>query len=136
MAKKAALGVLEFGDTPTAIGELREWNTTGEPAEIDTTVMGSGNARFQPGAIRKQVECSLFFEDPDDAGQALIRAQLGNDTPQTVSVYPFGKTTGKAVLSGKAFVMRENSSGAADGAVEMEALFSSDENGLTWSTVP
>lgn len=136
MAKKAAFGVLEFGDTPTVIGELRSWNSTAEPAEIDTTVMGSGNARSQPGAIRKGIECTLFFEDPDDAGQALIRAQLGNDAAQTVSLYPFGKTTGKAVLSGKAFVMRENSSGEADGAVEMEATFSADENGLTWGTVP
>ena len=136
MAKKAALGVIEFGDTPVAVGELRSWNQTDEPAEIDTTVMGTGNARFQPGARRHSIEVELFFEDPDDAGQALIRAQNGVDTPQAVALFPFGKTTGKAQLTGNAFVMGANHSGNADGAVEMTATFSGDEAGLTWGTVP
>ena len=135
MAKKGAFGELAFGDTPSVVGELRSWDASNEAAEIDTTVMGSGNARFQPGAIRGQIEAEVFYEDPDDAGQALIIAQLGNDTPQTVSLYPFGNTTGKAVLSGKAFVMSNRFTANADGAVEMSLTLSGDENGLAWGTV-
>ena len=138
MAKKAGFGVLEFGDTPVVIGELRSWTNTSEAAERDTTVMGAGNQRVEPGSISHRVECELYFEDPDDAGQALIRTQLGNETPQTLSLYPFGNTTGKAVLSGNAYVMTANSAGpeGADGSVEMSAAFAADDAGFTWGTVP
>ena len=136
MAVRGALGVIEFGDTPTAVGEIRSWNQTAEPNEIDTTVMGTGNARFIPGAVRHQIEVELFFEDPEDAGQALIRSQNGVSTPQAVALFPFGKTTGKAQLTGNAYVMGANHSSAADGAVEMTCTFTSDEAGFTWGTVP
>ena len=137
MAKKAVLGVIEYGDTPAIVGELRGWDVAREAAEIDTTVMNAGgNARFQPGAIRGTVTMRLFFEDPDDAGQALLRGQVGSDTPQDVSVYPFGNTTGKAYITGKGFVMSESSTGEADGAVEVEYTVSGDESGLAWQTVP
>lgn len=135
-AVRGAFGVVEFGDTPAAVGELRSWNQTAEPNEINTTVMGSGNARFIPGAVRHQVECEMFFSDPEDAVQALIRAQNGNSTAQSVALYPFGKTTGKAQLTGKAYVMGANHSSAADGAVQMTCTFTSDTAGLTWGTVP
>lgn len=136
MAKKAAFGAVQFGDTPLLVGELRGWDTGREPSEIDTTVMGTGNARFQPGAIRSTVTIRLFFEDPDDAGQALLRTEVGSDTPQVISVYPFGITTGKAYLTGNGFVMGENATGEADGAVEIEYSVSGDENGLAWATAP
>ena len=135
MAKRGAFGVVEFGTSPTVVGELRNWNQTSEPNEIDTTVMGTGKARFIPGAIRDQVEVEIYFEDPEDAGQALIRTQNGSDTPQALALYPFGKTTGKAALTGIAYVMGANHSASADGAVEMTCTFTSDENGFTWGTV-
>ena len=135
MAKKGSLGVIEFGDTPAIVGELRSWRQQSEAQEIDTTVMGTGNARFQPGAVREQIECDLFFEQAD-AGQVLILAQLANDTPQNVSLYPRGNTTGEAVFSGKAFVMNASTNADADGAIEMSTTFSFDENGGTWGTVP
>jgi len=132
MAKKAALGVIEFGDTPSAVGELRSWEQTSEAAEIDTTVMGTGNARFQPGSIRHVINAELFFEYAD-AGQALLIAELGADTPQTVSLYPQGKGTGLPVATGKAFVMNTNTQGQADGAIEMTTSLPSDEDGYAWS---
>lgn len=135
MAKKASLGVIEFGDTPAAVGEVRSWRSTRAAAEVDTTIMGTGNARFQPGSIRNSVECDLFFEFAD-AGQALIRAQLANDTPQDVSLYPQGIGSGLPVLTGKAFVMNDDAEGQADGAIEMSATFQFDENGSTWSAQP
>ena len=137
MAKKAGFGVVEYGDTPVVLGELRSWDTNQEAADRDTTVMGSGTARIEPGSITHTVEVELYFEDPDDAGQALLRTQLGNETPQDLGVYPFGKTTGKAALTGKAYVMRNNSSGpeGADGSVQMSVRFTSDAAGLSWGTV-
>ena len=132
MAKKAALGVIEFGDTPTAVGEVRSWEQTSEANEIDTTVMGTGNARFQPGSIRHTINAELFFEYAD-AGQALIIAQLGNDTPQDVALYPQGKGSTLPVASGKAFIMNTNTAGQADGAIEMTVSMPSDENGYAWT---
>ena len=134
-AVRGAFGVVEFGDTPAAIGELRSWNQTAEPNEIDTTVMGSGNARFIPGAVRHQIECEMFFSDPADAVQVLIRSQNGSSTPQAVALYPFGKTTGKASLTGNAYVMGANHTSTADGAVEMSCTFTSDSAGFVWGTV-
>lgn len=133
MAKKASLGVIEFGDTPTAVGDLRNWRQVSAANEIDTTIMGTGNARIQPGAVRNSVECDLFFEY-SDAGQALIIAQLANDTPQTISLYPQGVGSTLPVLSGKVFVMNNDTSGQADGAIEMQATFQADEDGLAWTT--
>lgn len=138
MAKKAGFGVIEYGDTPVVLGELRSWDSQNEAAERDTTVMGAGVQRIEPGSISYRVEAEVYFEDPDDAGQALVRTQLGNETPQALALFPFGKTTGKAQLTGNAYVMRANSSGpeGADGSVEMSVSFSADAAGLTWGTVP
>ena len=135
MAKKGSLGVIEFGDTPAVVGELRSWRLPREAAEIDTTVMGTGNARFQPGAVRSQAETSVFYEAAD-AGQLLARAQLANDTPQALALYPQGKTTGQPSITGNAFVMSDNLSADADGAIEGEINFSFDEGGVTFGTVP
>ena len=136
MANKAALGVIEFGDTPAAVGEVRSWSAPGEANEIDTTVMGTGFASFVPGTINTRLECELFFEF-SDAGQALILAQLGNDTPQDVSLFPQGKTSGLPQLTGKATVMSFSPSGAADGAIEMTVNFAGDgANPLVWSAQP
>lgn len=136
MAKKAALGVIEFGDTPAAVGEIRSWNAPSEANEIDVTVMGTSYASFVPGTINARVECELFFEQAD-AGQALILAQLGADTPQALALYPQGKTSGLAQLTGSATVMSYNASGAADGAIEMQVTFAGDGAApLVWGTFP
>ena len=138
MAKKAGFGVLEFGSTPTVVGELRSWNVNQEAAERDTTIMGAGQQRVEPGSVSNRIEGTVYYEDPDDAGQALIRTNVGSETTQLVSLYPFGNTTGKAVLSGQAYVMRFNTSGpeGADGSVEADFLFTADAAGFTWGTVP
>ena len=133
MATKAALGVIEFGDTPVVVGELRAWRQASDANEIDTTVMGTPNSRFQPGSVRNGVECDLFFE-PSDAGQALILTQLANDTPQAVALYPNGKGTGLPVWNAVAYVMQANTEGAAEGAIEMTTVFSADETGGAWTT--
>ena len=135
MANKAALGVIEWGDTPTVVGSLRSWSAPSEAAEIDVTVMGTNYASFIPGTINARVETELFFEDPADAGQALILAQLGNDVPQALSLYPFGKTIGLAEFTGTATVMSFSPTGAADGAVEMTVNFACDGAApLVWGT--
>ena len=69
-------------------------------------------------------------------GQTLILNQVGNETPQTLSLYPQGVGTGLPVLSGLAYVLSANAQGATDGAIEMSCAFASDENGLTWATQP
>lgn len=135
MADRAALGVIEFGDTPVAVGQVRSWTQPQEANEIDVTVMGTGNADFIPGAVRASLETELFFELAD-AGQALALAQLGNSVPQQVSLYPLGISTGLPVLKGLATVMSYSSQGAADGAIELSINFSSDSDGLIWSTQP
>ena len=132
MAKKGALGTLSWGDTPAVVGELRSWRYADEPAEIDTTVMGTGNARFQPGARRHQVEIEVFFEYAD-AGQALIIAQNGADTPQDIQLRPQGAGSGLPELTGKTYVLGYTTEAAADGAIEMTATLPSDENGLSWA---
>ena len=132
MAKKGSLGTIQWGDTPTAVGEVRSWRYGDEPAEIDTTVMGTGNARFQPGARRHQVEVELFFEYAD-AGQALIIAQNGSDTPQSITLRPQGAGSTLPELTGKTYVMGYTTEAAADGAIEMTATLPADENGLAWS---
>lgn len=132
MADRAALGVIEFGDTPAAVGEVRSWTQPQEANEIDVTVMGTGNADFIPGAIRASLECELFFEFAD-AGQALALAQLGNSVPQQVSLYPLGVGTTLPVCKGLATVMSYSSQGAADGAIELSITFSGDSDGLIWS---
>ena len=133
MANKAALGIIEFGDTPAAVGEIRSWSAPQEANEIDVTVMGTGYSSFVPGTINARVECELFFEFAD-AGQALILAQLGQDTPQDLSLFPQGKQAGLPALTGKATVMSYSSTGAADGAIEMTATFAGDgANPLTWA---
>ena len=132
MADRAALGVIEFGDTPAAVGEIRSWNQPQEANEIDVTVMGTGNADFIPGAVRASLETELFFEFAD-AGQALALAQLGNSVPQAISLFPLGVGSGLPVLAGNATVMSYNAQGAADGAIELSITFSGDSDGLTWS---
>ena len=132
MANKAALGVIEWGDTPVGMGSLRSWAAPSEAAEIDVTVMGTNYASFIPGTINARVETELFFEDPADAGQALILAQLGNDVPQALALYPFGKTIGLAQLTGKATVMSFSPTGSADGAVEMTVNFAGDGGTPLW----
>jgi len=126
MANKATQGLVEWGDTPVAVGELRSWSAPSEAAEIDVTVMGTDYASFIPGTINARVETELFFASPDDAGQALVLAQLGDDVPQTLALYPFGKSSGLKYLTGKATVMSFNPTGAADGAVEMSVTFAGD----------
>ena len=136
MANKAALGVIEWGDTPVAVGSIRSWSAPSEAAEIDVTVMGTNYASFIPGTINARVECELFFESPEDAGQALILAQLGNDVPQALSLYPFGPTIGLVELTGMATVMSFSPQGSADGAVEMTVNFSGDGAApLVWGTL-
>jgi len=136
MANKAGLGVILFGDTPTAVGEVRSWNAPGEANEIDTTVMGTGYGSFVPGNIVTRLETELFFEY-SDAGQALILAQLGQDAPQDLALHPQGTGTGLPQLTGKATVMSFSPSGAADGAIEMTANFAGDgANPLVWSAQP
>ena len=133
MANKGSLGTIQFGDTPTAVGEVRNWSAPGEANEIDTTVMGTGYGSFVPGTITTRLECELFFEYAD-AGQALILAQLGNDTPQDLVLFPQGAGTGLPQLTGKATVMSFSPSAAADGAIEMTANFAGDgANPLVWS---
>jgi len=126
MANKATQGIIEWGDTPVAVGELRSWSAPSEAAEIDVTVMGTDYASFIPGTINARVECELFFGSPEDAGQALILAQLGNDVPQTLALYPFGKGSTIAYLTGKATVMSFSPQASADGAVEMSVNFAGD----------
>jgi hypothetical protein len=132
MADRAALGVIEFGDTPAAVGEIRSYDAPSDANEIDVTVMGTGNAAFIPGAIRQALATELFFEFAD-AGQALALAQLGSSVAQTVSLYPLGVGTGLVWLTGKATVMSFNVQGAADGAIELSVNFSADSAGLVWA---
>lgn len=132
MASKAALGVIEFGDTPAVVGELRSWNAPSEANEIDTTVMGTGYSSFTPGTINARVEAAVFFAK-SDAGQALVLAQLGSDTAQDLAVFPQGKSTGLPQLTGKATVMSFSPTGAADGAIEMDITFAGDgADPLVW----
>lgn len=135
MANKAAQGVIEWGDTPTAVGSIRSWSAPSEAEEIDVTVMGTNYGSFLPGTINARVETELFFESPEDAGQALVLAQLGNDVPQTLSLYPFGKASGLAYLTGKATVLSFSPQGSVDGAVEMTVNFAGDGAApLVWGT--
>ena len=133
-ADKGALGVIEIGSGPDVIGELRSWRQPMEVTEIDTTVMGTDLARFIPGKRRDSLNCDLFF-DHDDAGQALILAQMASTTPQTVAVFPVGKGSGLPQWSANCYIMGGEVSSEADGAVEFTGVtFSSDENGGSWTT--
>lgn len=133
-AYKGAFGVIEIGAAPAVIGEVRGWRQANEANEIDTTVMGSGNARMQPGSMRNGIEADLFF-DWADAGQALIWTDLGGETPVAVSLYPQGNTQALPVWTANCYVMQSNVEAAADGAIEMTATFSTDENGGAWGVV-
>ena len=135
MAKKGAFGVFEFGTSPAVIGELRTWNYSGEANEIDTTVMGTGNARTQPGSVAHTIDCDVFWEQAD-AGQLAVQAALGSDTPQAATLYPYGNTTGLQTLTGVFFVTSVTSTATADGAVEASYSLKADENGITYGTVP
>lgn len=136
MANKAGLGVIEFGDTPTAVAEVRSYSAPGEAPEIDTTVMGTGYASSVPGNIATSLEAELFFEY-GDPGQALILGQLGNDVAQDLALFPQGKATGLPQLTGKATVRSFTTSGAADGAIELTVNFGGDgANPLVWSAQP
>ena len=135
MAKKGAFGVFEFGTSPVVVGELRTWTYAGTASEIDTTVMGTGNARTQPGAVAHTINCDVFWESAD-AGQVAVQAALGSDTPQTATLYPYGNDSGKQTLTGAFFVNEVTSTAAADGAVEASYTLSADENGITYGTVP
>lgn len=136
MAKKGIFGTLAFGDTPSVVGETRNYTYTQEANEIDVTITNpGGNAAFIPGAIRHQIEVEVFYA-PSDAGQALVQTQVGNDVPQTVTYNPFGDGSGNPTITGKATVMSNNLSSAADGAVEGTITFVSDAAGFTTGTLP
>jgi hypothetical protein len=134
MAKKGAFGEVDFGAGPDAVGEIRNWNYSAEAAEIDTTVMGTGNARFQPGSVRHTFEIEVFYELAD-AGQAAMYAALGSDTATLTVLYPNGNSAGLTSWTGNFFVMGAVRNAAADGAVEASLTLSSDENGVTAGTV-
>lgn len=135
MAKKGAFGEIEFGASPLAVGELRSWNYSAEANEIDTTVMGTGNSRFQPGSIRSTYEVEVFYEQ-GDAGQAALYSALGSDTPELTTLYPRGKTSGLPAWSGNFFVMGTVQQATADGAIEASLTLTSDENGVAIGVVP
>lgn len=133
MANKAALGTIQFGDTPAQVGQVRSYNAPSEASEIDTTVMGTNYSSFLPGTIGVRVECELFLE-PADAGQVLALAQLASDVPQDLTVQPTGAGSGNSQLSGKATVLSYNVQASADGAVELAINFAGDgANPLVWS---
>lgn len=135
MAKKGAFGIVTFGDTPSVIGEVRSWEQTAETTEIDTTVMGSGNASMIPGAKQQAISCELFFK-PEDAGQALLLAEYGSDTPQAILLQPFGVGTGLFQWSANGYVMSTTTRADADGAVEMSCTLTSDSGGGAWAAQP
>lgn len=136
MARKAAQGVIQFGDTPAAVGQIRSYTAPSEADEIDTTVMGTGYSSFVPGTIGVRVECELFLE-PADAGQVLALAQLANDVPQALLVQPSGPGSGNSQLAGGATVMSYNVQGAADGAIELAITFAGDgADPLLWTVLP
>ena len=136
MAKRAKPGVIQFGDTPAVVGELRSWSAPSEANEIDTTVMGNNYSSFLPGTIGVRVETEVFYEAAD-AGQALALAQLGSDVPQDLSLFPQGVGTGLPQLTGKATVLTYSPTGAADGAIEMNINFVGDgADPLIWGMQP
>lgn len=131
MAKRGAFGTISIGGS--AVGQLRRISVGQEANEIDTTIMGSGNASQVPGAIRHNVEVDAFFESAD-AGQAAILTNLGSDTPVAIIVRPQGAGAGLVELTGNVFIMSRNLEWSADGAIELSFAATSDENGLTQGT--
>ena len=129
MAKKAALGVIELG-AAQAVGDLRSWRYSETADEIDTTIMGSGNKRMQPGATGETIEVDCFFVD-GDAGQAL--AVTGSETPVAIKLKPQGTGVGLPQMDGTFYVLSREITGEVSGAIELTFSASSDENGAAWT---
>ena len=134
MAKKGALGAIDFGAGPDALGELRSWSYDATASEIDTTIMGTLNARKQPGIITHTFEIEVFHEKAD-AGQLAMYAAIGSETPTLTVLYPNGDTIGEVKYTGNFFVMGIVRQASADGAIEASLTLSSDENGVATATV-
>jgi len=135
MAKKGAFGAIEIGASPAPLGQVANMSFNDEYAEIDVTVMGSGNAAVIPGSGSQRIEAQVFYEQAD-AGQVAFLAALGSDAAATLVVYyPEGKVSGKESITGSYYFLQYNSSQAADGAIEVNLVMTGDGNGVTRGTV-
>jgi hypothetical protein len=113
MAKRACWGIIKAGATPTVVGELRSWDMESSADELDSSVMGTDEARSEVG--RKQHSVSLeTFWDPADAGQV----ELALGALVAVEVYPSGEASGDTHYDGEVRVNNLRFRGDVNGLVE------------------
>ena len=129
---RACNGVVKAGPvgTPVIVGELRNWASSSEADEIDTSSMGTCTKSSQAGAVKTSIEVGCWW-DPADAGQAEF---VPGDEIE-IEIYPDGEDPGKTFYAGLLRVLTNNISGDVDGVVEAE--FTGTINGaFPSSTVP
>lgn len=129
-AATGRFGKLKVGPTPTAVGELRNWRFGAQGSEIDSSIMGTGNARSDVGPISNTGGADVYW-DPADAGQLLI--VVGQEVD--IELYPDNDTTGKTLYSGTVRISGFNFSATVAGMVEGQITWGGD-GVLTPSTVP
>lgn len=71
--------VVWFDGSDAVVGEIAEWSLDLSGAVVAVTAFGDGDDRYVPNLARAVGSFSGNF-DPDDAGQAAMRAALGNGT--------------------------------------------------------
>jgi len=129
MAKKGAFGTITIA--ASAVGEVSRISLSASAREIDTTIMGTGNARTIPGAVEFTLDADVFWETAD-AGQAALRGIIGSDSASAIVYHPLGAGATLPEWTGNVFIISYDIEQSADGAVELKFSSKSDENGLTY----
>ena len=115
------------------IGEVVSFDgPTANKPEIETTHLQSTAKEYIPG-LRDDgtITFAMNFTDPEDAGQALLRANFEATNPTDLN---FEITIGARVYSFSGFVQEYPISAATDSKVDQNATLRVNGGG-TWTTV-
>lgn len=93
-------GLIQVGTSP--LGRLLKWSYKENSDEVEKTAMGDTSRSYEGGLPDGSLDVEGNW-DPDDVGQAALRAAMGGTV--TVSIYPTGSTSaGEPVISGEVFI--------------------------------
>jgi hypothetical protein len=119
------------GGTYTDIGEVSGWTGTGGgKAELDVTNLSSTAKEFIAGLTDNgTADVAIFFTDPEDAGQAILRA---NWEAPAASAINFEVTIGTRVGNFAGYVQNWNTSAAVDTPVSQDVTLRLTSE-ITWA---
>jgi hypothetical protein len=108
------------GGTFTAVGEVSGYTAAGSgKAELDVTNLSSVAKEYIAGLPDYGTyDIAMFFTDPEDAGQAILRA---NYQGQAADSLLFQATSGTRVIQFNAYVSNWTRNGAVDTPTTQDA---------------